>query len=281
MNINSNSNVTVIIPCYNDGQYIVQALESILSQTVAADQIIIVDDGSDAATKTILKNITTPNVRLVFQENQGVSVARNVAIALATTDFIVNLDADDWYEPTFIEKAKKVLLNNQEVGMVSSYCQTFNNSGPVEVIEPGGGGVTDFIVINNGRASAMFRKDCWEQVSGFDANMKNGYEDWEFWIAVTQKGWRMYILPEVLSHYRIKKVSRDKNALLQHDFDLRYYIFEKHKAVYHANFEFYCSELLRQNSLLRNAVKRSKESREFLLGNSILTPFRFIKKFLK
>jgi len=270
--------VTVIIPCYNDGQYIMQALQSIYNQTVLPESIIIVDDGSNNQTQTILKKIKHPLVTIIRQENQGVSVARNSAIALAKTEYIVNLDADDYYEPTFIEKAVAVLQTNAMVGMVSSYCRAFSNNNTMEVIKPGGGTITDFIVINNGRAAAMFRKSCWEQVGGFDEQMLDGYEDWEFWIAITKHDWSMQIIPEILSHYRIKKSSRDRTALINHDFELRQYIFNKHKDIYLANFEFYSSELLRQNSLLRTSVKNAKESPEYLIGETILAPFRFFKK---
>lgn len=276
--MNSPSNVTVIIPCYNDGQYILQALQSIYNQTVLPEKIIIVDDGSGIETKKILSTIQHSLVQVVYQENLGVSVARNRAIALAQTNYIVNLDADDYYEATFIEKALAILNMQPTVGVVSSYCRTFNNKGTIEIIKPIGGTITDFIVINSGRASAMFRKSCWEQVGGYDEQMLAGYEDWEFWIAITKHGWSMHVIPEILSHYRVKTESRDRTAISNHDFELRHYIFNKHKEVYEANFEFYCSELVRQNSLLRNTIKNTKGSSEYLLGEKILAPFRFFKK---
>lgn len=276
--MNKKSNVTVIIPCYNDGEYIIEALQSIYNQTLLPEKIILVDDGSEINTQKVLAGIKHPLVQIIRQENQGVSVARNRAIALSLTDFIVNLDADDYYEPTFIEKAVAILENNRNVGMVSSYCHTFTNNRAIKIIKPLGGILTDFIVINNGRAAAMFRKSCWELVGGFDEKMKYGYEDWEFWIAVTKNGWSMHIIPEVLSHYRVKNNSRDRTAVTNHDFELRKYIFNKHQEVYTANFEFYCSALLRQNSLLRNSLRNAKESKEFLLGNKILSPLRFFKK---
>jgi glycosyltransferase involved in cell wall biosynthesis len=275
--ISSNA-VTVIIPCYNDGQYIMQAVQSIYNQTVLPESIIIVDDGSNNQTQAILKKINHPLITIIRQENQGVSVARNSAIALAKTEFIVNLDADDYYEPTFIEKALLILVKNKNIGMVSSYYRTMNDTNQGKLFKPLGGTITDFIVINNSSSNAMFRKICWETIGGFDEKMRAGYEDWEFWIAITKNNWSMRIIPEILSHYRIKKSSRDRTALINHDFELRQYIFNKHKEVYLSNFEFYSSELLRQNSLLRTSVKNAKESLEFRIGETILAPFRFFKK---
>ncbi|CAH0334889.1 Hyaluronan synthase [Flavobacterium sp. CECT 9288] len=272
------SNVTVIIPCYNDGAYIMEALESIYNQTVLPEKIIIVDDGSQAETKKELATINNPLVHLVYQENQGVSVARNYAISLAQTEYIVNLDADDYYEPTFIEKAVQILDTDTTIGVVSSHCWTFSEKKKISIVRPLGGGVTDFMVINNGRANAMFRKECWQAVGGFDVNMKAGYEDWEFWLAITKNNWRIHIIPEILSHYRIKNTSRDRTAIVHHDYELRMYIFNKHKEMYQTHFEFYASALLRQNSILRNSLLNAKESKEFQLGNLLLAPFRFLKK---
>lgn len=275
--MNSRSNVTVIIPCFNDGKYIMKALQSIYIQTLLPEKIIIVDDGSNAETKKVLKNIKHSSVEIIYQENKGVSNARNTAIELAQTDYILNLDADDYFEPSFIEKAVDVLKNNNQVVAVSSYCRAFNNDKTIEIIKPLGGKLKDFIVINNGRASSMFLKKSWEAVGGFDEKMHEGYEDWEFWIAILEQEGTMHIIKEVLSHYRIKNTSRDQKALENYDFELRKYIYLKHKVIYETYFDFYVFQLLIQNSLLRNSLNKAKNSIEFNLGKFILKPFRLFK----
>jgi glycosyltransferase involved in cell wall biosynthesis len=275
------SNTTAVIPCYNDGLYIMQALQSLYNQTLLPERIIIVDDGSASGTKKILENIHHPLVEIIYQENQGVSVARNRAIEKAQTAYVLNLDADDYYEPTFIGKAVEILDGNQNVGVVSSHCRRFKyNNKTKETLKPLGGNVKDFIVINNGNGNSLFRKKCWEEVGGFDEKMRTGYEDWEFWIAITKHNWLVHILPEVLSHYRIKKKSRDTSAIQQHDLELRNYIYTKHKKVYEEHIDFYVSELLRQNSLLRTTIFNVKRSKEYTLGQLVLGPMRFIKKIL-
>jgi glycosyltransferase involved in cell wall biosynthesis len=272
------SNITAIIPCYNDGQYIMEALQSIYNQTLLPETIIIIDDGSKAPTKKILNAINNSQVQIIYQENKGVSAARNRAIAMAQTEYIVNLDADDYYESTFFEKAVAVLQKDQEVVAVSSYHRIFQKTKTVEIIKPLGGKLKDFIVINNCSANTFFRKLSWKAVGGFDEKMRDGYEDWEFWIANLKIGGSIAIIPEVLSNYRIKKVSRDQNALKKHDFELRNYIFLKHKEVYLEHFDFYIGALLRQNSLLRNSSHKAKNSVAYSIGESILKPLRAIKK---
>lgn len=280
--MNLKSNVTVIIPCYNDGLYIMQALHSILNQTLKAENVIIVDDGSDKETKKVLERIKYDKVTIIYQENQGVSKARNNAIKLAQTDYILNLDADDYFELTFIEKAVEVLNNNQDVAAVGSLVKTLRNDVlDKEIKKPLGGSARDFIVKNNGLASSMFRKECWQQVSGYDEKMVNGYEDWEFWISILKHNWKMYIIQEPLFVYRIKPQSRDQKALKEHDFLLRKYIFLKHKELYLEHFEFYASELLRQNSIFRSNENKAKKTLDFRIGSLILSPVRLLKRMVK
>lgn len=279
--MNLNSNVTVIIPCYNDGEFILEALHSVLNQTLKAEKVIIIDDGSDNKTKLVLDSIEFEGVSLVSQENSGVSHARNKAIGLATTNYILNLDADDYLEPTFIEKAVQVLDNNKQVAVVGSYCRNFRGKNTeLEIIKPLGGTVKDFIVKNNGRANSLFRKQCWTDVGGYDEEMLNGYEDWEFWIAILKQGFSMHIIKEVLTSYRIKEISRDQTALSKHDFELRNYIFNKHKEVFKEHFEFYAQELLRINSVLKNNVIKVKQSKEYQIGSFFSNPFKQIKRML-
>lgn len=273
------SNVTVIIPCFNDGKFIIEAVNSILNQTIKADKIIIIDDGSEQETKNILKTINPTNVEIIHQENQGVCKARNRGINLAITDYILTLDADDYFEPSFIEKAVEILNNNSNIGVVGSYVKVLKyDEVEPDIRKPLGGIITNFLVKNNAMASLLFRKQCWVEVSGYDEKMVNGYEDWEFWIAILKNNWEMYIIPEVLFNYRIKKKSRDTVALQEYDFELRSYIFSKHKELYKEYFDFYVTELIRQNSVLRNNVNKVKKSIDYKIGRLFLTPIRFLKR---
>ena len=275
------SNVTVIIPCYNDGEFILQALNSILNQSLKAEKVIIVDDGSNIETKAILDEIKIEGVTVISQKNSGVSYARNKAINLAKTDYILNLDADDYLEFTFIEKAVVLLNNNKQIAVVGSYCRNFTGKNiEVEIIKPLGGPVKNFIVKNNGRANSLFRQKCWKDVGGYDENMLNGYEDWEFWIAILKRGYSMYIIKEVLTHYRIKETSRDQTALSQYDFELRKFIFNKHRDLFKEHFDFYALELLRINSVLKSNVFKVKQSKEYQIGSFISNPFSLLKRTL-
>ncbi|AUC77992.1 glycosyltransferase family 2 protein [Nonlabens sp. MB-3u-79] len=272
------SDVTVIIPCYNDGLYITQAIDSVLHQTVLPEKIIIVDDGSQQETKDILKSLDNPLIQLVFQNNQGVAIARNNAIELAETRHILSLDADDHFEPTFIEKALIILQKDKETAAVCCFYQKHRSNKFIEdVIEPLGGGVTNFLVKNNGIASGMFRRSCWKKVGGYDTNFKNGYEDWEFWISILKNNGKMHIIPEVLFYYRIKNTSRDQVAVAQFDVELRKAIYRKHQDLYLVNSEKVYLQMINQNNKLRNSIVNMQKSKDYRLGSFLLKPLRFVK----
>ncbi|MFV5686292.1 glycosyltransferase family 2 protein [Flavobacterium sp. GB2R13] len=276
------SNVTVIIPCYNDGKYIVEAVNSILNQTLKPEKIIIIDDGSNLETKMILKTISHEMISIVFQENQGVCKARNVGIDRATTDYILTLDADDYFEPTFIEKAVLVLNTNESIGVVGCLYKVIKgNITQKESVKPLGGTVKNFLVKNNGMACSLFRKNCWQEVSGYDEKMCKGYEDWEFWIAVLRNKWEMHIIQEDLFNYRMKPISRDTKALKDFDFELRQYIFLKHKPVFLEHYEFYALELLRINCNFRRKNNTLENSLNYEIGEILLFPLRLVKRLLQ
>lgn len=101
----SSIKATVIIPVYNSGKSILSAVNSVLSQTLQNLELIIVDDGSDQITKNILNKIKDNRVKIIRQNNQGVSVARNTGLDNAHGKYVFFLDADDWIEKSLIEKA--------------------------------------------------------------------------------------------------------------------------------------------------------------------------------
>ena len=108
--------VSVIVPTYNYGRYIAEALASILAQTVSDLEVIVVDDGSTDDTQEVLRRVTDPRVRVVQQEHAGTAAARNRGQAKARGQFIAWLDADDLWRPTFLERQLAVLEAEPEVG---------------------------------------------------------------------------------------------------------------------------------------------------------------------
>ncbi|OUS18685.1 hypothetical protein A9Q93_03450 [Nonlabens dokdonensis] len=278
----STADTTVIIPCYNDGRYISQAINSILNQTVLPEKIIVVDDGSAQETKYVLQQLDHPLIEIIYQENQGVASARNNGIKKATTTYILTLDADDAFEPTFIEKALIAINSKPDIVAVCCYYQKYRNGQPVDdVIKPLGGSCINFLVKNNGHASALFKKVRWSEINGYDTNFKNGYEDWEFWISMLRNEFKMYVIPEVLWRYRIKSISRDQIAMAKYDLELKEQIFDKHEDLYLKHFKKVYLELIWRQKATLQTVSNIKNNRSYKLGNALLAPLRFLKSLLK
>jgi len=113
----SSPTISVVITCYNQGKYLREAIESVLAQSYKYCEIIIVDDGSTDHTKFVVDGY--PQVKYIYQVNQGVSSARNTGIEHSNGEFICFLDADDWLLPNGLEINLQHIEENKEVAFVS------------------------------------------------------------------------------------------------------------------------------------------------------------------
>lgn len=223
--------ISVVIPCYNDGSYLPETIAHLKKQTYRQFEIIIVNDGStDAQTLKILNEIKDPQITVLHKQNGRMSSARNYGVQHAKGTLIAALDADDYFHPTFFQKAIAVLAAEEQTAVVSSYMQLFGEFKKVS--KPRGGNENNFLFSNQCPACAMVRKSCWDAVGGYDEKMVNGYEDWEFYIRITQQGWRVHVIPEILFYYRQTKKSTHKNFTLPNRKGLVSYIVDKHKDWY-------------------------------------------------
>lgn len=109
-----NLKFTVVIPLFNKAEHILRTLESVAAQKYPACEIIIIDDGSTDNGPELVKNADIPNVRLVRQENQGVSAARNNGVKLASNEYIAFLDADDQWLPLFLDEVARLIIKFPE-----------------------------------------------------------------------------------------------------------------------------------------------------------------------
>ena len=201
------SKVSVIMPCYNDGAYIEEAVQSVHAQTYKDIELIIIDDGSDDEhTLNVLNNFKQSGIKVLRTERLGPAGARNAGIAAAAGKYILPLDADDKIEPEYIEKAVKVLEENEHISVVFCYANLFGERS-------GRWGLPNYsfekmLLDNIVFVTALFYKEDWEKVGGFRVEMKHGMEDYDFWLSIMELGREIYQIPEVLFHYRIKPKSR-------------------------------------------------------------------------
>lgn len=272
--------ISIIIPCFNDAQYIAQSIYSALNQTYPNKEVIVVDDGSNEETKAVLKKLEPQITKLINQENQGQSKARNVGINAAKGNYILVLDSDDFFEPTFCEKAMAVFSNKKEIKIVTCQANLLFEDASVNLYTPIGGSISNFIFSNSALGTSLFKKEDWELCGGYDESMRKGFEDWEFFIRLLKSGGTAEVIKEPLYNYRKRDFSTTHNAN-NIKYNLLKYIYLKHQDLYKANYESFISHLL--DKLESQEIEKNKNTKriEFKIGEAILKPFRWIKSLMK
>lgn len=272
--------VSIIIPCYNDAQYIEQSVQSALDQTYPYKEIIVVDDGSNAETKTVLKKIEPKITRLITQENQGQSTARNVGIQAAKGDYILVLDSDDYFEPSFCKEAVSVFSSDALIKIVTCQATLLFSDNKKELYIPKGGDIKNFMYGNCALGTSMFKKEDWQRVNGYDETMRSGFEDWEFFIRLLKLGETAFVIQKPLYTYRKREASTTSKAN-KIRYDLWNYIFTKHRDLYQDDFDNFISFFINRVKKAETTQYKYKNKIEFKIGKVILKPFRFIKSFFK
>ena len=199
--------VSIIMPCYNDGQYILEAIQSVREQTYTNWELIIIDDNSDDSdTVNIINSIHDPQILVLHSDHLRPAGARNYGIEHATGKYILPVDSDDTIDKTYIEKAVNVIESSPDTGIVYCKADLFGEkSGPWDLPEYS---FKSMLLDNIVFVTALFYREDWEKVGGFSTTMVAGMEDYEFWLSIMELGRKIYQIPEVLFHYRIKPVSR-------------------------------------------------------------------------
>lgn len=126
------SNISVVIPLFNKAPHIARALNSVLNQTLGPKEIIVVDDGSTDGGGEIVKQFIDPRIKLFHQENQGVSVARNLGIDQTQGELIAFLDADDAWKPRFLETILSLQHQFPEAGIFATAYEKIMPDGAIE-----------------------------------------------------------------------------------------------------------------------------------------------------
>lgn len=197
-----------IIPCYNHGRFVDDAVRSCMLQIDAEVEVIVVDDGSDdGSTPRACDDLEAMGARVIHQPNAGLPAARNAGTRLARGEYLVFLDADDWVEIDFVTSLRGALKFHQDhhpADEVShAYCQERLTDLGNNVIWR----VPDWdpillLVTNLHPVTCLIRRDRFEAVGGFDETMTEGYEDWDLWLRFAERGWKGVRWPEPLFNWR-------------------------------------------------------------------------------
>lgn len=277
-----NALVSVIVPCFNQANFLKESLQSVLDQTHENWECIIVNDGSPDNTELIANKWCEADNRFRYlkKPNGGLSSARNAGIRIAKGDFILPLDADDILDKSYISRLLPELISDSSLAVVSCYSRFFekNISNIVYEFKPAGSSYRNLLFENNLIATSLFRKKDWIEVGGYDEKMKNGFEDWEFWVSITKKGYKFKIIEEFLFYYRKAQNSMLIDTLNHHRISNLEYVMNKHKDFYLENFDNTIKYLFFLINLYKNSEKNYKSSAEYKIGKIITWPYRFIKK---
>lgn len=193
--------VSIIIPCYNYGEFVEEAIDSCLASSYENLEIIVINDGStDIYTNDLLRKLNKPKTKVIHQQNLGLSAARNNGIKVSKGKYIMVLDADDTIDPTLIEKACTILDENSNVGFVHFWLKHFGDDEKTWTPPPFN--FYRLLFKNHITYNSIFRRIAWEKAGGFNETMREGYEDWDFWISVANKGFKGHLIPEYLLNYR-------------------------------------------------------------------------------
>lgn len=261
--------VSVIIPCYNHGDFLEETINSVLRQTYQHFEIVIVNDGStDVSTNLLLEDADWPNTKVVRIQNSGVSYARNLAIASSKGKYILPLDGDDKIDPTYLEKAVKI-LESTDVTVVTTQVEYFGKKrGLFELPEYSLEGLMGQNLLV---CTSMFRRVDFYRTPGFNVNMKEGFEDWDFWLSLLKNGGTVHLINEVLFYYRIRKSSRNASISLDAQSRLRKQIYQNHMDLYSTRY---------LNPFLTFEYLNLYNSKEYRLGRLLLTRVRKVLNFL-
>jgi GT2 family glycosyltransferase len=146
-----------------------------------------------------------PKTKVLHTENRGLAAARNSGITEACGEFILPLDADDTISADYLEKGVPLLEGSPSIGVVYGLADYFGaRSGRWELPEYSSVGLLSENMIF---CSALFRRSDWKRVGGYKTAMAHGWEDWEFWLSLSELGVGFARIPAVLFHYRVRHAS--------------------------------------------------------------------------
>ena len=200
---------SVILPLYNKAPYVAKAIGSVLGQTCSDFELIVVDDGSTDNSLQVATDVlqgASVNYQIVHQENAGVSTARNNGVACSRGEYLCFLDADDWWETTFLERMNSLIQDYPEASLyATNYYYVKNGEARIGVTKAETG-YLDYCrvyVENVGMpvwtGAVSMPRPVFDEMGGFKPLLKLG-EDFDLWIRIALK-YRIAFLNELLSHY--------------------------------------------------------------------------------
>ena len=274
----SNYRISIIVPCYNGEECLRETLDCLQKQTIEDWECIIVNDGSTDNSIKILREYEAKDSRykVIDKDNEGPSVARNVAIAASSGKYILPLDADDLIAPTYAEKAIEYLEQHPNTKLVYCKAKYFGDKeGEWKLPEYN---YNQLLYGNQIFNACIYRREDFDKTKGYNPNMRQGLEDWDFLLSLLDKESEVYRIPEHLFFYRKRIESRTQSAANNKN-DLYNQIVANHIELY---YPYLHHAIITQGEIeyLRGEMDSILNSNAYKLGNMLIKPFRWIKGML-
>ncbi|GAB6124195.1 glycosyltransferase family 2 protein [Dysgonomonas termitidis] len=268
--------ISVIVPCYNQAQYLSEALQSLIGQTYPHWECIIIDDGSPDNTEDVANEWLRKDQRFIYfrKKNGGVSDTRNFGIAHSTGEFIIPLDADDKIGPHYFSRAMEVFSAMPETKLVYSNTLLFGNIEK-ELIKPAFS-FPQMLKENQIHNSAIFRKSAFQETDGYNINMVEGLEDWDFYLSLIKPEDKVVKLDDFHYLYRIKDISRSTLIDSIKNEKLLLQIFRNHLPLYLEYFNPIRDHI--EATYYKWEANLYKNSIEYKIGDFFLSPVKYIRK---
>jgi glycosyltransferase involved in cell wall biosynthesis len=211
--------VSVVIPTYNHARFVTQAVDSVLAQTYPNVEVVVVDDGSTDETRDLLSRYEG-QINYIYQENRGLSAARNTGILAARGDYLLFLDADDLVPANKLELQVPHLEARLDYGLVYSGWQYVNENATkvIDEVRPKKQGhllkellcQTFYFPVG----TPIIRHSCFDRVGLFDESLR-AEEDADMWIRLAKAGYAFGYVDRILFQYRIRLDSMSTHAFNQ------------------------------------------------------------------
>jgi glycosyltransferase involved in cell wall biosynthesis len=274
--------VSVIIPCYNQVEFLEEAIASVKNQTFKDYEIIIVNDGSTEHNAIdLINDFASFNIFIIHEINKGVSAARNKGIELAQGEFILPLDADDEIHPHYLEEAVEMLENKKQFEIVITGVKYFGALQHEEYLPEYSR--KQHLLQNLFFNTSLFRKKSFFNAGGYDEDFKTGWEDWDFYLRLINNESQIGFIPKYYYNYRIKKTSRNADLIDNKKNIVEQQLFRKYLDEYIKYFpdplsRFRKFDFMEKEIALFEDVKHSiYYSISYRIGNMILYPFKVLK----
>lgn len=259
--------LSVIIPCFNLGKYLDEAVTSIEASDYPLKEIIIVDDGStDPQTINIIKLYKSRlGIKLIEKANEGVAIARNTGAAVATGEFMAFLDADDFVYPSYYSRAITVLRKYENVHFVGSWVQYFGDSRVIwPTFNPEPPGILYHNIVNS--SALVYKRSAFLNSGINDSAMPfTGWEDYESVIAMLAAGYQGVALPEPLFFYRVRNNSMVRSLSAEKKLLLYQYIQKKHSVIY----KFYALDIFNLVRANGAGIQTDNPTLDYELGKGL------------